>query len=617
MSQDLTGYWTADDGGSYYLQMSGQVVWWLGLDNDGSLQMGTSFTNIFRGIVPPGSFPDRLEGEWADVPRGQTMNFGILNLSIEYESDGSPITLRRIVETGGFSGSVWTFQSRDVDRSFPAIGDLFGRIIKNTWHVDDPWDVFDPDRETLADNLDPLKDSVVVYGSLAYGEAVEFPQFPFVNSFPTDQPKNWDAFVNLNDPYDTAIFDTDASDADMTCHIGIDDSSLPDDLFSGISEDDAQRIRDKLNLPPVPIIHPEMVMFAHKDDDASIAQLPGWAEFNGNSVLLNGNPIDGNILRSENSTDDMSVSWLPIANQPQPGNRVRVTGVVSIDKGHDDSYLEIHPVYGIDVIDPTPRDDLSGVWGDSNRFTYYLHVVLNKFWMLITTPYRDLSFVAVFQGVLERDGVTLIGGWSTVPLGEAVGSGFMSFTLDRAKRQLVGSAGSPLAGRVIQKLYHANGHPCPLIGPVLIDLPAARCEVKEVEGATLIYSAKNPSLASHPEALYHWSVTGGEIIGSGSSGTVQVRLPAAHTSFTLAVDITLSGVCLYHAERDIVVKTRAQAAHMQLWCEIVDTITQINSGLQALADGPEPGSPPDPETLAKLEKKLDRALIDVRKLRHH
>ncbi len=110
---------------------------------------------------------------------------------------------------------------------------------------------------------------------------------------------------------------------------------------------------------------------------------------------------------------------------------------------------------------------------------------------------------------------------------------------------------------------------------------------------------------------------GGEIIGSGSQGTVQVRMPAARTSFTVAVNITLSGVYRYHAECEVRVKTPTQAARMQLWCEVVSTVTQISSGLEALPPGPEPGTPPDPETLAKLEKALDRTLTAVRQLRHH
>lgn len=126
MARDLTGVWAADDGGTYYLQTAGSIVWWLGQDDGGALQLGTSFTNIFRGNVGVSAgVPTLLEGQWADVPRGQTRNFGELALSIEYDGDGNPVVLRRILETGGFGGSTWTFQSQDVDRSFPDIGHLF------------------------------------------------------------------------------------------------------------------------------------------------------------------------------------------------------------------------------------------------------------------------------------------------------------------------------------------------------------------------------------------------------------------------------------------------------------------------------------------------------------
>lgn len=49
-------------------------------------------------------------------------------------------------------------------------------------------------------------------------------------------------------------------------------------------------------------------MFAHKEDDPDFAQLPGWAELGGSSVLLNGTPIAGNYDRNQ----DQSVAWIGV-----------------------------------------------------------------------------------------------------------------------------------------------------------------------------------------------------------------------------------------------------------------------------------------------------------------
>jgi hypothetical protein len=302
---------------------------------------------------------------------------------------------------------------------------------------------------------------------------------------------------------------------------------------------------------------------------------------------------------------------------------VRVTGVLSIDKGHDGSDLELHPVYGIDIIDATARDDWSGVWGDSSRFTYYIHQVLNSFWMLITTPYRDLGFVAVFQGGFQSDGVTVAGEWATVPLGAALGSGFMQFTLDSSRVKMIPSPESPLAGRVLQKLYNADGHPCPLLGKVSIGLPeAAVCQFKEIEGANVSYAAVNPAVSNYPDAAYNWTTTGGQIVGSSSQSTVQVIMPAAHTTFTIAVDITIFGACQYHAERTVFVRTPSEAYRQELWCQIRLAVGQLAGSFEEMAvesdsgSGGQPGIP-DRATLERIQKIVDGTANALRRLRDH
>jgi hypothetical protein len=95
----LTGRWSADDGGRYYLHQVGDCLWWAGLSDGGS---GTDFTNVAVGRVEG----DTIELEWADVPRGRSLGGGTLTLRME----GSPANrLAKESETGtGLEATTWT-----------------------------------------------------------------------------------------------------------------------------------------------------------------------------------------------------------------------------------------------------------------------------------------------------------------------------------------------------------------------------------------------------------------------------------------------------------------------------------------------------------------------------
>jgi hypothetical protein len=96
---DLTGVWSSDDGGVYYLRQIGDQVWWMGLSDRGQ---GFNFANVFWGRLSGRSF----SGEWVDVPRGILLSSGVLTLAIDPTS-GIIAEFRRIRETGGFGGSSW------------------------------------------------------------------------------------------------------------------------------------------------------------------------------------------------------------------------------------------------------------------------------------------------------------------------------------------------------------------------------------------------------------------------------------------------------------------------------------------------------------------------------
>lgn len=47
--QNITGIYRSDDDGLYYVRVVGDILWWLGFSNDGDLQHGLTFSNVFLG----------------------------------------------------------------------------------------------------------------------------------------------------------------------------------------------------------------------------------------------------------------------------------------------------------------------------------------------------------------------------------------------------------------------------------------------------------------------------------------------------------------------------------------------------------------------------------------
>jgi hypothetical protein len=91
---DLTGIYKANDGGTYYVRQLGNTVFWLGMSSDD----GGTWTNVFKGIITG----NKINGNWADVPRGQVHSGGVMNLLIL-----SPNSFKVLSQTGGFGGSLW------------------------------------------------------------------------------------------------------------------------------------------------------------------------------------------------------------------------------------------------------------------------------------------------------------------------------------------------------------------------------------------------------------------------------------------------------------------------------------------------------------------------------
>ena len=93
----LTGVWSSDDAGTYYVRQIDNTVWWLGL----SVDEGRTFANVFRGTLQSG----QVSGNWMDVPLGQTEGGGGLAFT---SSEGPQSTVwHRTNASGGFGGSSW------------------------------------------------------------------------------------------------------------------------------------------------------------------------------------------------------------------------------------------------------------------------------------------------------------------------------------------------------------------------------------------------------------------------------------------------------------------------------------------------------------------------------
>jgi hypothetical protein len=71
---DLTGTWSCDDGGTYYITQLGYIIWWSGENS----AVGPDWSNVARGILSNCV----LTLEYTDVPKGSATGFGTLVLEV-------------------------------------------------------------------------------------------------------------------------------------------------------------------------------------------------------------------------------------------------------------------------------------------------------------------------------------------------------------------------------------------------------------------------------------------------------------------------------------------------------------------------------------------------------
>lgn len=139
---DLTGQWSCDDGGTYYLRQTGRQLVWYAETSDTK----PAWTTVFSGRI----YNKRIKGRWADVPKGRATGSGDLELAIE--NDGN--TLRTVTNTGGYRGSRWNRQDpeapalRVLERLQPSDGEdciRFDPSAVRVQQMDGRWKLIDGD----------------------------------------------------------------------------------------------------------------------------------------------------------------------------------------------------------------------------------------------------------------------------------------------------------------------------------------------------------------------------------------------------------------------------------------------------------------------------------------
>jgi hypothetical protein len=96
---DLTGKWSCNDEGTYFVRQVGKKIWWMGKSKEG----GKDWTNVFHGEIRG----RQIIGEWVDVPKGESMGSGTLHLELEIR-EGNVVEIRKTKQIGDeFGGGVW------------------------------------------------------------------------------------------------------------------------------------------------------------------------------------------------------------------------------------------------------------------------------------------------------------------------------------------------------------------------------------------------------------------------------------------------------------------------------------------------------------------------------
>jgi hypothetical protein len=582
---DLSGYWMADDGCQYYLSQHDSNVWWAGLDNHGWFHDGLLNANVFFGTIAETEEPGQpkyytLGGLWFDVPRAPAMSSGYVALRIEVDGAGEVMALTRMSASGRLKPTQW-------HRSDQLVGG------DSQFWFDKPIHRMDAEKffqmavknsgNPLLGDLKPYRDVVVAYGWL-FRDGGHPPE--------VSQQPGWATTVN-------DFFDTDhEGDRDATFSIGLNLDAFYEHLGRSDSYEQVGRSGlgwvagrnpdvpggklDRASYGPdwpyqqgaqPPRLHCEMIMYGVTPADTGYIRVyPGRADHDGNSVLVNGKPINGLISLGGTAPDDDSVRTFDgLGGHPLPanGSYVRISGVLVLDCGHyqywppegspcyDDTSeagwdwqnnVEIHPVFEIDVIDATPTVNVSGVWAAGNGDTIYLHQVGQTIAGLRLPPLGAGNALTVYYGTRQADKID--GSWRRV-----------SPPVDGMPTVLGGHWDTDIVNAIPRlnfremlsvepdydgwwtKLHDAvDQTPTMSIRPTAYLRDDPRYAAQGREGGTATFTVSPAHFPAEARFTYRWTVSAGgyDFGGAGELEEPSItltELPSAGTAMTVSVEV--------------------------------------------------------------------------------
>lgn len=412
MSHDLNGIWQCDNGGVYYVYHFQSSVWIAGLSTDGQFHNGLRFCSLFSGTIDA---DDVIRGRWANVPRGVAADGGYIQFKVNYDAAGNALNFIKSPAGDLGSGIIWS-QRSDFSPNVPEIDHIFDRVKKNV-------PTLLGGRETLRDNLKPCKPfPVAVFGEI---DAARLQ----VNYATTDKDKR--SYRHFMCDY------VDNADGDLEINLRVNEGLLPknfwtDDWWGGAGVTSAEAFHARLRRQNYRL-HCESIMYAGTgecEDNVELDTpplLPGWQQRDGDGVLINGVPINGDVVLSKK--DDHSCFVDTIHGAPflfHVPTLARVTGFLALDCGHvddcddtnpGDDNQEIHPMFSIDIVNAVEQENLTGAWADQYGLTYYIRHVGSEVWWLSMSPAMDNRRASGFYGRIADHGRQIQGTLVNLPLG--------------------------------------------------------------------------------------------------------------------------------------------------------------------------------------------------------
>lgn len=107
---DLSGAWSGNDNGLYYIKQIGSCVWWSGVSNFDGQYPGQEWIMAFRGTITSSEANAVINGDFVDV---KSSNPGSGTITIDVRNDAGTVNLYRTAATGHAIGV--TFWQRTTD----------------------------------------------------------------------------------------------------------------------------------------------------------------------------------------------------------------------------------------------------------------------------------------------------------------------------------------------------------------------------------------------------------------------------------------------------------------------------------------------------------------------